>query len=86
MFVSQLRSLAEHCNFGTSLQVMLWDRLVRGINNPHMQQQLLAKKDLTFESALALTLSLEAAAKNVRALQGAVAAMTETQTSESTIH
>ena len=85
MFVSQLRSLAEHCNFGPSLQAMLRDRLVCGINNPHMQQQLLAKKDLTFDSAFSLTLSLEAAAKNVQALQGAVAAVTETQ-SESTVH
>ena len=55
-FVSQLRSLAEHCNFGPSLQAMLRDRLVCGINNPHMQQQLLAKKDLTFDSAFSLTL------------------------------
>ena len=66
-FVSLLRSLAEHCNFGASLQVMLRDRLVCGINNPHMQQQLLAKKDLTFDSAFALTLNSEAAANNVRA-------------------
>ena len=82
-FVSQLHSLAEHCNFGTTavLQDMLRDRLVCGINNPQMQQQLLAKKDLTFESALSLVLSLEAAAKNVQTLQGAVAATTATPTS-----
>jgi len=87
-FVSQLRSLAEHCNFGTAavLQDMLRDRLVCGINSPQMQQQLLAKKDLTFESALSLVLSLGAAVRNVQTLQGAVAATTATSTSESTLH
>ena len=78
-FVSQLRSLAEHCNFGALLQVMLRDRLVCGISNPHMQQQLLANKDLTFDSAFALTLTSEAAARNVRPLQGTVAAVTDTK-------
>ena len=80
-------SLAEHCNFGTApaLQDMLRDCLVCGINNTQMQQQLLAK-NLTFESALSLVLSLEAAARNVQTLQGAPAATTATPTSESTVH
>ena len=32
-FVSELRSLAEFCNFGTALEDMLRDRLVCGIND-----------------------------------------------------
>ena len=32
-FVSELRSLAEFCTFGTSLEDMLRDRLICGINN-----------------------------------------------------
>lgn len=37
-FVSELRSLAEFCNFGASLDDMLRDRLICGINNSKIQQ------------------------------------------------
>ncbi len=47
-FVSELRLLAEFCNFGTSLEEMLRDRLVCGIQNSHIQKQLLGEKTLTF--------------------------------------
>ena len=33
MFVSELRSLPEFCNFGASLDDMLCERLICGINN-----------------------------------------------------
>ena len=46
-FVSELRSLTEFCNFGTSLDDMLRDRLICGINNSKIQQKLLAEKKLT---------------------------------------
>ena len=32
-FVARLRHLAEYCNFGGSLEHMLRDRLVSGVNN-----------------------------------------------------
>ena len=43
---------AEFCNFGTSLDDMLRDRLICGINNSKLQQKLLAEKKLTFTSAI----------------------------------
>lgn len=46
-FVSELSSLAEFCNFGTSLYDMLRERLICGINNSKLQQKLLAEKKLT---------------------------------------
>ena len=49
MFVSELRSLAEFCNYGGVLDDVLRDRLVSDINNVSMQRSLLAEKDLTFE-------------------------------------
>ena len=52
---------------------MLRDQLVCGITNPHMQQQPLVKKDLTFKMALSLLQNLEAAKKNMQTLQGAAA-------------
>ena len=33
--MSKLRALAEFCNFGTSLDIMLHDRLVCGVNDTH---------------------------------------------------
>ena len=51
-FVSELRSLAEFCNFGASLDDMLRDRLICGINNSKIQQKLLAEKKLTLTTAI----------------------------------
>uniref|UniRef100_H3AL86 ribonuclease H n=1 Tax=Latimeria chalumnae TaxID=7897 RepID=H3AL86_LATCH len=52
--VAQLRGLSEHCNYGTTLEVMLHDRLVRGINEPM----------LDFDRALNIARGMELAAKN----------------------
>ena len=54
-YVSQLRSLAEFCNFRAALD-MLRDRLVCGINDSQIQRRLLLEKKLTFENALSLAL------------------------------
>ena len=67
-FVAELRSLAEFCNFGTSLNDMLRDRLVCGINSSKVQQRLLAEKDLTLDKAVDLALGMETATKNVKEL------------------
>ena len=40
-FVAALRHLAEYCNFGGSLENMLRDRLVSGVNNEKIQRRLL---------------------------------------------
>ena len=32
-YVAELRSLAEHCNYGEALSEMLRDRLVRGVRD-----------------------------------------------------
>lgn len=36
-FVAELQLLTEYCNFGASLDVMIRDRLVCGINNSQVQ-------------------------------------------------
>jgi hypothetical protein len=60
--VAELRKLSEHCNFGTTLNDMLRNRLVCGVGDQRIQRRLLAEPDLTsrFPAVLALTL-LEAA-------------------------
>ena len=37
-FLPNLHSLAEHCNFGGLLELMLHDRLVYGINDKATQK------------------------------------------------
>ena len=69
MYVSELRALAEFCKYGAVLDYMLCDRLVCGINDKHIQQQLLSETDLTLAKALDLAQSLETAAKNTQTLK-----------------
>ena len=52
-YVLELRSIAEHCNFGELLDDMLLrDHLVCGINEEHTQRRLLAENKLTLKRAL----------------------------------
>ena len=44
--VSELRAIAQYCNCGNMLEVMLRDRLVCGINDQQIQKKLLAEKVL----------------------------------------
>ena len=67
-FVAELRSLAEFCNFGATLDDMLKDRILLGVNNHKIQQALLAEDKLTLTKALKIAQSLEAAAKNAKIL------------------
>ena len=54
-------SLAEYCNYGTTLEDMLRDRLC-GVRNEQIQKHLLlAEEDLTFTKAKELAESMEAA-------------------------
>ena len=72
-FVAKLRHLTQHCEFGDSLQDMLRDRLVCGVNDTCLQRRLLAESSLTFETALKLATAWESAEKNAKDLQGAQA-------------
>ena len=69
-YVSELRGLAQFCNYGDSLETMLRDRLVCGINDESIQRRLLAETALTFKKALELAQGMETAAKNVQEMQG----------------
>ena len=68
--LSELRALSAHYNFDSSLNDMLRERLVCGINNNQMQKRLLSEPRLTLEKATAIAQSMELAAENVRQLQG----------------
>ena len=77
-YVAELRSLSEHCNFGETLDLMLRDRLVCGINEPQVQKRLLAEDKLTFKKAFEVALAFEAATKDAKQLQAATAPTSDT--------
>ena len=68
-FVSELRSLSEYCNFGATLDDMVRDRLVCGVNDNAIQKRLLAEPSLTYQKAVELALSIETAAQSMRELR-----------------
>ena len=68
-FVAKLRRLAEHCQFGQTLDEMLQDRLVCGIADGRAQCRLLAKPQLTLKKALELAQAQETAEKGAQQLQ-----------------
>ncbi|XP_070385300.1 uncharacterized protein [Dermacentor albipictus] len=63
-FITEIRRIADNCNFGTMLDRMLRDRIVCGIRSSALQKQLLTKKDLSVEEAETMALSAEAADKD----------------------
>ena len=68
-FAAELHSLAKYCNLGDTLEKMLRDRLVSGINDEGIQKKLLAEHDLTYESALRIAQGLETASKNLHEMR-----------------
>ena len=70
-YVAELRKLSEHCNFGETLNDMLRDRLVCGINDSRVQRRLLSEPQLTFAKALELAQAAEAADRHATELSKA---------------
>ena len=68
-YVAELRSIAIFCNFEGTLDKMLRDRLVGGIDNVQIRRRLRQEKDLDFAKALEIAQSLEAVEKNEKTLQ-----------------
>jgi len=68
-FIAEIRKLSEHCEFGSSLDATLRDRLVCGLRNEAIQKRLLTEEDLTFKRAIDLAVAMETAAKDATELQ-----------------
>lgn len=69
MFLAELRQLTEYCEFGATLDEMLRDRLVCGVQDIRIQRRLLAEPKLTLKRALDLALAIEAAEKDASEIQ-----------------
>ena len=67
-YVAALRALAEYCEYGDSMNILLHNRLVCGMNHEGIQCHLLSEKDLIYDKALEIALAMEAAAKNTKDL------------------
>ena len=69
MYLAELKSLSEHCDFGDALDDMLRDRIVCGIQDQRTQPRLLAETDLTFKRVFEVAQAIESADTQVEELQ-----------------
>lgn len=67
--VCELRKLSQYCDFKKGLSDALRDRLVCGMHCSSTQKRLLSEKELDLDKALAITISIETAAKDASELQ-----------------
>ncbi len=70
-FVARLCQLSEHCDYGASLNDILRDRLVCGIEDERLQRRLLAESTLTFQKAFQTAQASQSAEANANALSTA---------------
>uniref|UniRef100_A0A1X7SFR9 Reverse transcriptase RNase H-like domain-containing protein n=1 Tax=Amphimedon queenslandica TaxID=400682 RepID=A0A1X7SFR9_AMPQE len=61
-YVAELRVIGEHCDFQDSLDAMIRDRLVCGINSIRIQRRLLQEPDLDYDKAFQIAQAMELAA------------------------
>ena len=85
-YVAELRSLSEHCDFKTTLEEMLRDRLVCGVNDEQIQRRLLAESSLDFKKALKIATSMETAVKSSRELANQMVKEDVKSESSATVH
>ena len=67
-FITRLRDLASHCEYGASSKELIRDRLVCGVRDDTLQRTLLAVAKLSYEKAYELAVLHESAAQNSRLL------------------
>jgi len=67
-FVTQLHLLLTHCKFGNMLEDMLYDRIICGILDIHVQCRLLAEPKLTFAKVMELSQYVESAEKDSKTI------------------
>ncbi|GBM67239.1 hypothetical protein AVEN_208946-1 [Araneus ventricosus] len=65
-YVTELRRLAEECNFGATLTERLRDQLVCGIKDEALQRRLLTESTLTFNEEFSRAVAVESAAERAK--------------------
>lgn len=85
-YLAALRRLAEHCNYGDTLEKMLRDRLVWGINDAGIQKKLLQENDpLTLARALTVAQGAESADKNLKEMKAPPQELDSTSSSQTSV-
>eukprot|EP00731_Ephydatia_muelleri_P001907 Em0001g1907a len=79
-YVTSLRQLAEHCEYGQFLDDILRDRIVCGINDAQTQRRLLGEAGLTLKGAFEIALAMESATKSCAELQSTSTQFLDTET------
>ena len=69
--MSELRRLAQDCNFEATQNKMLRDNFGIGVTNEGIRQKMLAVKDLDLDKVIEIASALEVATKNARDIQKA---------------
>ena len=64
-YIASLKKLSTFCDFGNGLENHLRDQFVWGLSSDTIKKRLLGEKDLTYEKAIELATSIEAANKDV---------------------
>lgn len=68
-YIADLRRMASHCNFATSLDRILRDRFVCGLRDSRLQEELLATTDLTFKIAQEKAVAAESANRSLHMIK-----------------
>lgn len=67
-FYTELRKLAQNCNFESFMERMLRDRIIHGIKDNNVQQKLLGKKNLTLSEAVDICRTSELSKEHVKTI------------------
>ena len=79
-YIAAFRVLGEHCKFGATVNDMILDRLVCGVNDRAIQRRLLQESDLDYKMAYDIAIAMESASKNaLDLLTGSTTTTTTTQ-------
>ena len=70
-YVAELRRPAQHCNYGDTLDKMLRDRIVWGINDELTHKKLLQVSDLNYAKTLTVAQGFETAERNLKEMHHA---------------
>lgn len=70
-FVAALHKLSIHCKFGDYLKTALCNQFVFGLLNKKVQARLLEKKDLNFDEAVKIAITMELSEKSSQQMKSA---------------
>lgn len=69
-YVAALKKMSRYCEFKEAMEENLKDQLVCGLKSDIIRQRLFAEPKLSYQSAISLATSLEAAEKDAAAVEG----------------